>query len=307
MTPKSPTPAERRKESAILWPLLADGVLTVLLVGFGVLTASLTLLSEGIRSGVTMAAQIYGFTVLRAIHRSRLGHFEFGVGKIEQFVGIVVGAALIASALFVLRSAVLAVIGPTEVATPFGLAVAAVINAVNALLNLLAFVAVLGASGAGDSRVYRTQLAARAVMLLSSLTLLVTLTAAALARDPAIALLLDIAGALFVALLMLVNGLTMLRRALPEILDAPPPAATRERLAALVAHHLPPGACLDIRARHAGGGLLAEIALGPTSPAGLSPHRARLTAALAEAGLPAEIALVHRAAATQSPPTSSER
>ncbi|GAB5373885.1 MAG: hypothetical protein AcusKO_03470 [Acuticoccus sp.] len=290
---RAPTPDERRQERALLTPMLCDVVITVLLVGFGLFTASLTLLGEGIRSLIMIAASIYAFMVLRAVHRSRLGHFEFGIGKLEQFVTMVVALALIVSALWVARSGIERVAGPAEIATPFGLALAAVINAINALINTLGLVGMVGASGAGEGKVYRAQVAARAVMMASSLFLVLTLTAAALARDAGIALILDLVGAAFVVCVMLFNGFTMLARALPEILDAPPARAMAARLGRVVANTVPPDTLAGVRARQASGTVLAEIALRKAPPpATLHDHHTAIGDALAREGIAVDIALI---------------
>lgn len=287
---RQPTRGELAKERAVLVPVLADIGITAALLAVGVLTASLTLFSEGIRSLVMLFASVYALLVMRAIHRSRLGHFEFGVGKVEQFVTLVVGLALLGSALWVADSAVAKMFGAGEAPSPLGLALAAIVNAVNAAINTLGWLAMVTAGRDGadrDSAVYRTQVRARAVMMTSSLILQVTLTIAALAQDVAIAVLLDIAGAGFVAALMFVNGAMMLRRALPALLDAPPAAAIAARIRDVVAREVPADALRAVRARQCGDAVLAEVVLegGRVTPAALARHRERIGTTLAGDGV----------------------
>ncbi len=291
----------------MLLPVLADVGITVLLIACGLLTASLTLLSEGIRSLVMLFASVYALVVMRAIHRSRLGHFEFGVGKLEQFVTLVVGLGLIGSALWVADSAVAKAFGAGgAVPSPLGLALAAVVNAINAAINTLGWLAMTMAGrgdDGGDSEIYRAQRRARAVMMGSSLLLQVTLTAAALAKDAGVAALLDVAGASFVAVLMLVNGLALLRRALPELLDAPPARHLAAHIREVVAGHVPPGALAGVRARRAGGKVLAEVVLcgDDCRPGTLERRRRAIEAALAAAGTEVELAMTVAAAAPAQP------
>lgn len=305
MATRQPTAGERARERAVFLPVLADVGATAMLLGFGVLTASLTLLSEGIRSLVMLFASVYALVVMRAIHRSRLGQFEFGVGKLEQFVTLVVGLGLIGSALWVADSAVLKALGDGGPApSPLGLALAAIVNAVNAAINTLGWLgmSMAGRGEGGDSEIYRAQLRARFVMMSSSLLLQVTLTIAALAKDVALAVLLDVAGAGFVAVLMFVNGVTLLRRALPELLDAPPAHHVAARIREVVAGHVPPHALAGVRARRAGGKVVAEIVLcGDDSvpPAALERQRRKIDAALVAAGADVDLAMTVSASPAQ--------
>lgn len=293
---REPTRGERAKERAVLVPVLADVGTTAALLGVGALTASLTLVSEGIRSLVMLFASVYALFVMRAIHRSRLGHFEFGVGKLEQFVTLVVALALIGSALWVADTAMAKAFGAGDVPSPLGLALAAVVNAINAVINTLGWLAMVtaaGDDGARDSAVYRAQVRARAVMMTSSLVLQVTLTVAALARDVAIVVLLDVAGAAFIAALMLVNGVLMVRRALPALLDAPAADALAARIRDAVARHVPAEALKAVRTRQSGGKVLAEVVLegGASAPATLTPHCRTIGTALAGDGIDVELAM----------------
>lgn len=292
---RRPNESERAKELSFLYPLVADFGTTAMLFVFAVFTASLTLLSEAIRSILMLGASLYGYFVLRAMHRDRLRRFEFGVGKIEQFVSAIIGLGLVASGLWVARSAVDAVFSPELVATPLALATAAVINAVNTTINFVGWYGMKMEAGDGDSEVFRAQLAARFTMMASSFFLQFTLTVAALARDPVVAHILDAAGATFVAGLMLANGSRMAARAFPTLLDAP----ARGELAALIRRTveqvIPPDEVVRIRTRRTGYVTLAEVTIAGTfdgASSALHRHGATIEDALRDAGAESVVSVI---------------
>jgi hypothetical protein len=70
---------------------------------------------------------------------------------------------------------------------PFGLAMAASFGALNTLLNYIAWNEVRKARRRGHSVIMQAQLESRLTKLVSSLIVQITMTVAALARDPLIA------------------------------------------------------------------------------------------------------------------------
>jgi divalent metal cation (Fe/Co/Zn/Cd) transporter len=96
-------------------------------------------------------------------------------------------------------------------------------------------------------------------MLLVTLILLVTLTIAALAKDPGTALVLDAIGACLIIYFKLRRGFKMIAHGLPDLLDAP---AKRE-LGALIrrtaAAILPEQHIVSIRTRRSGSRTFAEV------------------------------------------------
>jgi divalent metal cation (Fe/Co/Zn/Cd) transporter len=300
---RAPSTDERAKEASVLYPVLADIGMTTLLFVFAVITGSLTILSEAIRSILMLAASFYGLVVMRAMHRGRLSRFEFGVGKLEQFVAAVVGIGLAVSGLWVARCVVDTVFLAGDPVTPLGLASAAVVNAINTALNTMGWLAMKLASREGDSEVFRAQLRARTTMMTSSMFLQVTLTVAALAKDAGIALLLDAAGATFVAGLMIYNGLSMLAQALPDLLDAPAPAALGALIRRIAAQVVPGDQITQVRTRRSGPTIFAEVAvLGAPSVSALRERGAEIAQVLRDQGREVEVAVV----LAPEPPPSTE-
>jgi len=216
---QAPTAEQIAKERAVLYTALADLAIVVLQINFAVLTRSLSLLSEAIRVGLMLTIEFYTFFVLRAVHRGRLGKFRFGIGQLEQMCNLVIGLCLVLSGLWVAQEVVRSILIGHAAATPLGLATAAVINGINLTINVLGCFAMVSAARSGDSAIFRAQLRARTVKLLSSIIVQTTMTGAALAKDPLVAAWLDGLGASFVAALMVAIGLRMVWNCVPDLLD----------------------------------------------------------------------------------------
>lgn len=291
---RTPSDTELAKERAVILPVAADIGLTIMLVVAGLATGSLTLISEAVRAVLMLAASVYSIIVMRGVHRGRMNRFEFGVGKLEQFVTILVGVALLVSGLWVAQSVVASLTAVEPPPSPRGLAMGAVVNALNTAINCLGWVSLMAARE-GASEVYRTQLRARFTMMSSSLALQVTLTFAALAQDPGLVLILDASGATFVAVLMFLNGIAMVGQSLPDLLDAP----ARDEIASVIrsaaAEILPPEQLVRIRTRRTGTRTFAEVAVRHrafASTEALGAAAAKLEKAAGQAGFDAEVTLV---------------
>ncbi len=265
---KKLTAEQRKKERSIIFALVIDVLADIMIVVLAIVTGSLTLMGEAIRSVIMLALLAYTFQVLRAVHRGNLAHFSFGVAKLENFASALLGLSLIFSGLWVAQTVIDTLFAARAAAGPFDLAAAALTNAVNALLNVINWLVVRGASTQKQSEVFKAQLHGRFVMMMSSLFLQLTLTAAALAQDPVLALSLDALGAGFVTFLMIRNGLVMFGRSLPTLLDARASEDLRRDIAEAVRAEIPQAKLLSLRSRLAGETCVAEVTLAsdPQTP-----------------------------------------
>jgi divalent metal cation (Fe/Co/Zn/Cd) transporter len=292
---REPAKDERVRELSVLYTCLADVGTNSLLIIFAILSGSLTLLGEAIRSWLMLGASFFSLWVLRAVHRDRLKRYEYGVGKIEQFVSLVVGLGLVVSGLWVAQTVVDAILSAQPATGPLGLTSAAIVNAINALVNVLGWFAVVAASGAADSVAFRAQLRARFTMMVSSLFLQGTLTVAALAKDDAIALILDAVGAIFVTGVMLFNGFSMIARALPSLLDAPASTNLGALIRRTVASVMPEDDIVSIRTRRSGRAAFAQVKISGaavTSVAALRDRTAAIDDALRREGAEVDLTVV---------------
>jgi len=160
---RAPSHQQKAKEAAVLYTSLAD-------------------------LGIVLLTFVYAIVLLRAVHRDQLRKFRFGIGKVEQICNLAIGAALVASGFWVAQRVVETLLWGHIAASPLGLATAAVVNAINTLINGLGWLAMATAAGSDDSAIYRAQLRARTVKLVTSLVVQAALTIAALAKDPVVSI-----------------------------------------------------------------------------------------------------------------------
>ena len=142
---------------------------------------------------------------------------------------------------------------------------AAVVSAINTLINFLGWVAVSAAARPGDSAIYQAQARSRMVSLVASLIVQITLTIAVLVKDPVISLWLDGLGASFVSCFMISIGLRMIADCAPHLLDHSAPQEVKQRIAGtLHSEMVPPEGLLRTRTRQAGRHPQAELTLDLT-------------------------------------------
>ena len=290
-----PTPAERASELVTARALLGDLAIFLTRIPLIFLTGSLTLLSDGARSVFSFSASLYALYVLHAIHRGRFYRYQFGVAKIEQIVVIILGLGMVVGGLLLGNRIVSTLLEATAVASPFGLTLAAVFNAVNLVKNSVNWFEFRAMARASMSDIHDTQLRVRSTMLLTSLFLQVTLTVAALAKDDVVAISMDTVGGAFIAGLMMCRGARMLAHALPDVVDAPGSADLIESIEQTIEEIIPDQEIVRLRTRRGGRATFAEIMLDDsawTSLASLPEVGAAISESLAKKGKNVEVAIV---------------
>ncbi|WP_191061160.1 cation diffusion facilitator family transporter [Geminicoccus harenae] len=256
-------PQERQRERSILFGLTLDLMIGVPVLLAGIVGGSLTSLAEAVRGLLMIAIEAYSLVVLRRIHRGQLVDFEFGVGKLEQMCNLIIAAAMVGGALWIAQGAVALMIEGQSHASPFGLAMAACIGAVNSFLNFVAWARVHEAAKGSRSVIMQAQLRARVAKLVSSLFVQVALTISAVASDPVIVACSDVTGALFVSGFILVIAARMFRAGMADMLDRAVDEAAQFLILRALIHHFDSYGSLDqIRTRRSGERLFVEITLG---------------------------------------------
>ena len=141
---------------------------------------------------------------------------------------------------------------------------AAVVNAVNTLINALGWFAMRAAARNDNSPIYKAQLRSRKVSVVASLIVQTTLTIAVLVKDPVVSIWLDGLGATFVAWIMVSIGLRMMWECTPDLLDHAVPDRVREQIQGLLATAgLEPEEPVRIRTRRSGSVTQVELTLAP--------------------------------------------
>ena len=212
-------PEQRRREAALLLAAILDGFIGVLLLVVGLAGDSLTCLAESMRGNMMWTIDLVSLAVLRRLHRGRLSGFDFGTRKIEQLCSIAIACGMIAAAIWLGYDALGLIAAGHSMATPVGLSLAAVAGAINVFINFVAWEKVRLAARGRPSAIMEAQRKARRARLLSSVVVQVTMTGAALAKDPLLVAWLDAVGALLVCGIMFRAAAALLRDSAPDLLD----------------------------------------------------------------------------------------
>ena len=124
------------------------------------------------------------------------------------------------------------------------------------------------------------QLRARVVKLVSSLFVQVTMTVAAVATDEAVVVWADAIGSTFVAVVMFVNGIKMLKDSLPDLLDQSAGDKVRAAIERVLAGHAVDAATTigRVRTRRSGQRLFVDIAMGFDGTASIAEVDRRIEA-----------------------------
>src|SRR5260221_10814514 len=156
---------------------------------------------------------------MRRIHRGRMAVLEFGSGKLEQLVNLLIAGGMLAGAAWIILATATLVGGAELHGSPSAFAFAAIAAAVNLYINVVAWDGMRRAARGGGSLIMQGQLQARVVKMVSSAFVQVTLTIATLSTDAGVIVWADAIGALFVCGFIIHSAVRMLRAGLPELID----------------------------------------------------------------------------------------
>ena len=282
------TSEEAAEERSVLFALLADTVMITLWISAGVLGGSLTVIAESIRGALMMSIEVFAYFLMRRLHRGQLTDLEFGTGKLEQVVNLLIGGGMLVGAAWIFSGAVAIVDGDRPVSIPIWLAAGAIVGACNVVANGTSWDGMRRALRGESSLVMLAQFKARTVKVICSCFVIVTLTTAALAPDEVVVAWADAVGAVFVACFTVVNGIDILRDCIPDLLDrsaGKDVRATVER--ALARHAAEFRQLVRLRSRRSGRAVFVEVTLA--FEAGLAMGEVNRRIAVIRATMLAEI------------------
>lgn len=212
------TPGQIQKETALLRAILLDIAIFTALTIAAVLSGSLTMLAEVPRGGLLLSIEVVSLVTMRRAHRGMLSAFEYGIGKIERVISILIAAGLFASALWTLGATISRIQHPEVLPTPamlFGVFFASI----NLAINSYCLGDFARSNEQEKSLILESQVRSRLVKCIASLVVVVVLVVAMWLPDPNAAAYVDALGALFVIGYMVVTGIQLLRESLPDLLD----------------------------------------------------------------------------------------
>jgi ferrous-iron efflux pump FieF len=256
------TEVERRGERAMALGVGTDVLTATPMLGIAVWSHSLTLLADALRGGLLTLLELFAYTMLRRIHRRQLPSYEYGSGKIESFLNLLIGAALVLSSIWVLALGVVSLLHPPP-AHPFGLAGATLIAAVNAVQNAWMFYTFLQAGRDRGSVLINGQVRTRLLKLISSIIATLAILVSAIFAGHMAGVLADLAGSAVVTQVMLWTAYRLIAGSLPDLLDRTLDEPQHAAINGVLIHHFEAFDLIHyVLTRRSGIKMFVEIGLG---------------------------------------------
>jgi cation diffusion facilitator family transporter len=255
-------PHERERENALVLLVSLDYFAALGLMLFGYLSDSLTLSADGLRAFLLITIDVFALVVLRRIHRHRFAEYEFGTGKLECLVNLAVGLGMYAAAVWIVISAFNRLEGQAP-AAPLSIAMGIAFADANLCLNIYGLYRLYRANRAAPAVIMRAQVRSRLAMTISSSIVFIVVLASVSAPDPTVGNLLDVLGSVFVSVIILSIGTSMMRESLPDLLDKS--IAPKDQLLVyrtLAQHFDSYDDIIGMRSRRSGRQALVDIELG---------------------------------------------
>lgn len=104
-----------RKSKVALLSIVSNTVLIIFKVIAGILSGSVSIISEAIHSGMDLMASIIAFFSVRHSNKPADKEHPYGHGKIENFSGLVEGVLIFIAAGLIIKEAILKILEPTEI------------------------------------------------------------------------------------------------------------------------------------------------------------------------------------------------
>lgn len=256
---------QRARERSIEFALVMDVGMVALFTFAAFVAGSLTLLAELMRGLLMTVIEVFALAVMKRIHRGRTARFEFGSGRLEQLVNLLIAGGMLAGAGWIALGAVgkIAAGDAAAAGTPMGFALGAIAAAINSYENVLAWDAMRRAAQSGGSLIMNAQLRARVVKLVSSFIVLISLTIASFSADAVVSVWADSLGALLICGFIAHAALGMIRADLPDLVDRSVNEEVQAAINRMLVAHFDDYDRLDrVRTRRSGAVIHAEITLG---------------------------------------------
>lgn len=210
--------AERARERAMLTGSVLDVSINLAKLVAAIWANSLTLLGDWLRGGLLTLLDILLLVLLRKIHRGRLGGYDYGTRKLEQFLNLMVGSAMILAALWLAVATYLRS-GEHQEQSAAGLLFALAASAANLVINFYVLWRLWGVARDGTSVILSGQLASRLMKTLASIGVALAIGVNAAFHGTPTGAWADTLGALLVLVTMVGFGAKIIGDALPHLLD----------------------------------------------------------------------------------------
>jgi len=230
------SPAQQEKEKAIFWAIVLDTAVLMLLTFAGLLSGSMTALSEIIRFALLLFIEYVSYVVLRRAHRDAFKEFEYGTGKIERITNLVIAFGLLLSSLYII-SRILSLDESAPISTN-SLMLTMIGANLNLLVNYYFSAAFIRSNQTECSVIISSQIASRIVKTVASGVVFGVLVLTLWLPDPRSARIVDMIGSIFLVIYMIITAIGLIKESLPEILDRTIPEPEHYQILRILAQNI---------------------------------------------------------------------
>ena len=212
------TPEQLQREKAVFFAFFYDCLIIVPYLWVSLQVGSLTMLAEVLRGFLLITVASLSWLTLRKIHRGKTGAYDFGMGKVEQILSLLVALLLFMSMGFVWYKA----IGERESlphAASFLNFVAVGLSLANLGANAAPLWPLYRATKTGNSILVVTQFRAKFAKTISSVVVTLCVALNQLSGDPVLSWWADVMGIAIVSAVTLHAAYELVRSAIPDLLD----------------------------------------------------------------------------------------
>ncbi len=256
------TPEKLQRERAVFAAFIYDCLLIGPYLWVSIQVGSLTLLGEVLRGTLLISVAIASWITLRRIHRGQTGFYDFGMGKVEQILSLLVAVLLCISMAILWYKAL------TQTAlTPHPAGTLSLVAVGLAFLNLCANLAPLPslykAMKTGKSVVVTTQFRAKVAKSIGSVVVTVCVALNQLSGNAALSWWADRVGVAIVTIITLYAARELLKSAIPDLLDRTLPEEQQIKInQVLVCHYDSFEALKWCQSRQSGSEMEIHVGLG---------------------------------------------
>src|SRR5690606_17037644 len=227
---------ERKQERTLALNIALDISIFLPHVYVGLASESWTIIAEFLRGGLLIVISLVAYLTLRRIHRNRLSVYDYGAGKLERSIAILIACLLIIiSGMLLWRVSGLA----PQAKPPLYLASFAIgLVIVNFGANCLQLWSLYQAYRASGSLIVGAQYQARWVMTIASVFVVTAVTISMITSDAELAQRADQLGTVTVIAIMVWSAIAMLRDSLPDMLDRSLPESLQQAVNRVLARNI---------------------------------------------------------------------
>ncbi|MCC7271900.1 MAG: cation transporter [Alphaproteobacteria bacterium] len=285
---RAPSAQELVQERIIRQVLAVDVAVIVAFLTVAAWSGSLTLGAEVLRGVILWCLSAMALWILVRVNRGRMAGFDFGTGKLERAVSVVIALAMVAGAAL-LGMGILDRFVTPPVRSSSGMAGAVAVALANFAINVWFLVKIDRASHGHVSPVVEAERRSLMAKVAGSGVVAATVTISAIFRASEAGNIADLVGTAFVAGFMIWTAGSMLREALPDLLDRSLGEDLQIEITRVLAEQFENyDGLIAVRSRQMGNRMVVEMELGfqPTMAIGVVEQLLRRIRAALEEALP---------------------